>query len=215
MSETRTAANADWYADPSGAHQVRYWDGTQWTEHVADDGVQSIDSLRTADQAARALKEAEREAARQARDLEQAERHAARVQAKARRNAARDERDKARSAAKAAERAQIANNPVAVFGSAALRGGLLHYELKKLDMTDATAEATVGAPGRRSTFTRMGAGALIAGPLGLVAGAVAKKDTSKCYVTIETPDGVIVIEGRAKDYPAAVRFADAVTRSKR
>ncbi|MFG6404067.1 DUF2510 domain-containing protein [Microbacterium sp. P04] len=26
---------ADWYADPSGAPQLRYWDGAAWTEHVA------------------------------------------------------------------------------------------------------------------------------------------------------------------------------------
>ena len=29
---------AQWYADPSGRHAQRYWDGTQWTAHVADDG---------------------------------------------------------------------------------------------------------------------------------------------------------------------------------
>lgn len=33
----------DWYPDPSNRHQHRYWDGTSWTEHVADDGVQSVD----------------------------------------------------------------------------------------------------------------------------------------------------------------------------
>jgi hypothetical protein len=27
---------ADWYADPHGQHRLRYYDGTQWTEHVAD-----------------------------------------------------------------------------------------------------------------------------------------------------------------------------------
>jgi len=34
-----------WYADPSGRHQYRYWDGASWTVHVADDGVQSDDQL--------------------------------------------------------------------------------------------------------------------------------------------------------------------------
>lgn len=27
---------ADWYADPRGEKRLRYWDGTQWTHHVAD-----------------------------------------------------------------------------------------------------------------------------------------------------------------------------------
>ncbi|HUY64075.1 MAG TPA: DUF2510 domain-containing protein [Acidimicrobiales bacterium] len=34
-----------WYADPSGRHQLRYWDGTAWTEHVSDAGQQSNDPL--------------------------------------------------------------------------------------------------------------------------------------------------------------------------
>lgn len=27
---------ADWYPDPSGAKRLRYWNGTAWTDHVAD-----------------------------------------------------------------------------------------------------------------------------------------------------------------------------------
>jgi uncharacterized protein YxjI len=34
---------ADWYPDPSGRHEHRYWDGSQWTEHVASHGRQSVD----------------------------------------------------------------------------------------------------------------------------------------------------------------------------
>lgn len=37
---------AQWCPDPTGAHQLRYWDGTQWTAQVADDGQQSVDPLR-------------------------------------------------------------------------------------------------------------------------------------------------------------------------
>lgn len=36
---------ADWRPDPSGRHDYRYWDGQQWTEHVADSGQASIDPL--------------------------------------------------------------------------------------------------------------------------------------------------------------------------
>ena len=34
---------AAWATDPSGRHHHRYWDGTCWTEHVADAGVASVD----------------------------------------------------------------------------------------------------------------------------------------------------------------------------
>lgn len=38
-----TTQPADWYPDPFGRHEVRYWDGTRWTEHVASAGRQSVD----------------------------------------------------------------------------------------------------------------------------------------------------------------------------
>jgi len=34
---------AAWYADPSGRYELRYWDGTEWTEHVARGGQQFVD----------------------------------------------------------------------------------------------------------------------------------------------------------------------------
>jgi uncharacterized protein YxjI len=34
---------ADWYPDPSGRHEHRYWDGTAWTNHVASHGRQGTD----------------------------------------------------------------------------------------------------------------------------------------------------------------------------
>ena len=34
---------ANWYKDPSGRYELRYWNGTQWTEHVATGGRQSVD----------------------------------------------------------------------------------------------------------------------------------------------------------------------------
>jgi hypothetical protein len=39
------AAPAAWYADPTGRHAHRYWDGWQWTPHVADDGRASLDPI--------------------------------------------------------------------------------------------------------------------------------------------------------------------------
>ncbi len=39
-----TQAAPGWYADPFGRHEVRYFDGTTWTEHVASHGRQSVDA---------------------------------------------------------------------------------------------------------------------------------------------------------------------------
>lgn len=105
--------------------------------------------------------------------------------------------------------------PSAKFGGYTLRHGMLSGQGKTIRIVEATAEATQGAPSQRSTLTRMGAGALIAGPIGFVVGAVARKNTSKCYVTIELPEGVVVIEGHSKEYPEAVAFASAVNRTAR
>jgi uncharacterized protein YxjI len=33
----------NWYPDPFGRHETRWWDGNQWTEHVASHGRQSVD----------------------------------------------------------------------------------------------------------------------------------------------------------------------------
>lgn len=43
-----SSVGPDWYADPTGRHQHRYWDGRSWTEHVADDGKASIDPVADA-----------------------------------------------------------------------------------------------------------------------------------------------------------------------
>jgi hypothetical protein len=40
-----TAQPSGWYADPAGRHQSRYWDGVQWTDQVADQGIQAVDPL--------------------------------------------------------------------------------------------------------------------------------------------------------------------------
>ena len=45
MSHEGAAVPAGWHADPTGRHQVRYWDGTAWTDHVSDQGVQSVDPM--------------------------------------------------------------------------------------------------------------------------------------------------------------------------
>jgi len=34
-----------WFADPTHRHELRYWNGAQWTEHVADGGTAAVDAL--------------------------------------------------------------------------------------------------------------------------------------------------------------------------
>ena len=36
---------ANWYPDPQGRHELRYWDGGQWTEHISNQGVTGSDPL--------------------------------------------------------------------------------------------------------------------------------------------------------------------------
>jgi uncharacterized protein YxjI len=36
---------ANWYPDPMGRYQVRYWDGTNWTEHVSTNGATALDPI--------------------------------------------------------------------------------------------------------------------------------------------------------------------------
>jgi hypothetical protein len=40
---------ARWAPDPTGRHELRYWNGSEWTDHVADGGVQATDPLPGAD----------------------------------------------------------------------------------------------------------------------------------------------------------------------
>lgn len=36
--------DASWLPDPSGSHELRYWNGSTWTEHVSDQGTTGIDA---------------------------------------------------------------------------------------------------------------------------------------------------------------------------
>jgi len=40
---TSPSVPADWYKDPAGRYEFRYWDGTKWTEHVSRGGVRHSD----------------------------------------------------------------------------------------------------------------------------------------------------------------------------
>jgi hypothetical protein len=42
------AVPAQWAPDPSGRHELRWWDGRGWSEHVADGGARGVDPLSPA-----------------------------------------------------------------------------------------------------------------------------------------------------------------------
>lgn len=45
--ETTIEGAGRWMADPTSRHELRYWSGSRWTEHVSDAGVAGIDPLPT------------------------------------------------------------------------------------------------------------------------------------------------------------------------
>src|SRR5258705_4596 len=47
-TETPAASPPGWDADPYGRHELRYWDGDGWTEHVSDHGETAVDAPQTA-----------------------------------------------------------------------------------------------------------------------------------------------------------------------
>ena len=40
-----TARPAEWLPDPTRRHELRFWDGARWSDHVSDRGVASYDRL--------------------------------------------------------------------------------------------------------------------------------------------------------------------------
>jgi hypothetical protein len=43
QQQAASSTPAGWYPDPSGRFELRYWDGTQWTEYVSRGGQQYTD----------------------------------------------------------------------------------------------------------------------------------------------------------------------------
>lgn len=65
----------------------------------------------------------------------------------------------------------------------------------------------------RVTATRVAAGALLAGPAGALIGSIAKKDRSAVYMTIITPDDMILETVSGLDEVKAREFATKVKRA--
>lgn len=69
------------------------------------------------------------------------------------------------------------------------------------------AEVVLGGKRQRMTVTRVGAGALLFGPVGALVGGMAKKDLTKNWLIVATPGGVEQVEVAARDVGAASEFA--------
>jgi uncharacterized protein (AIM24 family) len=70
--QEKDTMNADWHPDPTGRHELRYFDGSQWTEHVVDAGVQSTSPMDAAAPAAQAAP-VQQQPAQQAQPVQQAQ----------------------------------------------------------------------------------------------------------------------------------------------
>ncbi|PTT70198.1 DUF2510 domain-containing protein [Arthrobacter sp. HMWF013] len=88
-------------------------------------------------------------------------------------------------------------------------GGLLPPKVWPIAECEAHVE-TGAAVSARVTATRVVAGAMLAGKAGAVVGAIAKKDRTKVYLNIITPDDVILKEVRGLDETKARKFATKV-----
>src|ERR1700753_2186376 len=42
---TTAPPSANWYTDPGGTHEFRYWDGSGWTDGVSDSGAVTEEPL--------------------------------------------------------------------------------------------------------------------------------------------------------------------------
>jgi hypothetical protein len=66
-----TSPNAGWHPDPAGVHELRYFDGSAWTDHISTAGVTGLHTLPAqAAQAAPAPAPAAQAAAPVVRSLE-------------------------------------------------------------------------------------------------------------------------------------------------
>jgi Protein of unknown function (DUF2510) len=45
LHRVMSAPPTAWYPDPSGRHELRFWNGQRWTDFALDNGVQCVDPL--------------------------------------------------------------------------------------------------------------------------------------------------------------------------
>lgn len=93
-------------------------------------------------------------------------------------------------------------NPMRSFGGACTLGREIRNGLKRYPVSGATASVE-GENRSRVSATRVGVGFLVAGSTGAQIAGMVQKDLSKVYVSVETSEGIFVVEGPAKMRKAA------------
>lgn len=92
-------------------------------------------------------------------------------------------------------------------GDVRLGGDKIQRGFKKWPAIECSAElVTDGAEGQRVTAGRVVAGTLIAGPIGTVVGALAKKSNETGILTVHTPSGDVLVKLAGKKVQAARTF---------
>lgn len=111
--------------------------------------------------------------------------------------------------------AQLASqNLVFPFQGAMIDGDFLSYRFRKYPLAGARASVEVGGTKRRTTATRVVVGSAITLGIGTAIGAMAKKQTSNIYLTVEFANGEhILIEADTKLERKARKFAAAVNQA--
>lgn len=73
-----------------------------------------------------------------------------------------------------------------------------------------TVDIETGPASNRMTVTRVVAGGLLLGPVGMILGGMAKKDTSYNNLVIHFEDAVVRIPFKTKEYGQAQQFIEYV-----
>lgn len=111
------------------------------------------------------------------------------------------------------QKARSKEFPAAVqFGTMMLLDGVVYYGGYALPASGSTASIDAGAAGQSQVGAgRVIGGALLAGPVGALVGAAAKKNTGSIYVTVQSEDGQsIVAAGPSKESGAAMALVNAI-----
>ncbi|MGJ3507946.1 hypothetical protein [Enemella sp. A6] len=184
---------------------------------------QAAKAKRAEDAAAAKAKRVEEAEARKAQDRAKMAalraQHAEAREARRQADPAADLKAAAKAAAKAeqkADRQARAKLPTGTFDKLRLSGGVLHQGiLKSWPAAECSASVESGsALQERMTATRVIAGAVLAGGLGAVIGAMAKKKSGgEMFLVIEVPGDAIVLEVAPKQLKDAHRFVAAVNAS--
>lgn len=86
------------------------------------------------------------------------------------------------------------------------------FKSYEVPVADITIEVESGPDVRHMTATRVIAGGVLLGPVGLLLGGMAKKDATHNSMVITFEEGVVRIPFNNKEWAAAQRFIESVSK---